>query len=233
MAILNIFRKEIAIICPYCNGILEEPPKTKKKCPNCKNPVYFKVDPYTNKKYYLTEQEVSKIENLQIRYRIEERFYNLFKEYGLKEQYFKKRQADYSEKAKVYYSAFAFINSIFNELKLSHAKKNDFQNLKCMYHSMAYFLHGYNIDNEHNHDFFPYLYESRKMELYDYKSQGKQLGFKGKVEIMTSGKEHSCKKCYELKGKKLTIDEALEKMPIPVKDCENGFCNCDYNLIVD
>jgi phage FluMu protein Com len=228
MSILNIFKKESNIVCPYCNEILEEPPKTKKKCPNCKNPVYFKIDPYSNKQYYLTEQEAPKIEKLQDRYRIEERFYNRFKENDLPERYFKKRQEDYNKKAGGDYSPFAFINSIFNELKLNHTKRNDFFTLKNMYQSMAYFLYEFNVDRGHNHNFFPYLYESRKMELYDYKSQEKQLGFKMKVEIMTSGKGDACNKCYELEGKKFTIDEALEKMPIPVKDCENGFCRCSY-----
>ena len=186
--------------------------------------MYFKIDPYTKKQYYLTEQEIEKIEKLQDRYRIEERFYNTFKEFGLDERYFKKRQTEYDKKAKGNYSPFAFINAIFNELTFDYAKRKDYSSLSSMYHAMAYFLYEFNIDRGHKHNFFFYLYESQKMDLY----YQKQTGFKEKVQIMTSGKGCACSKCYELEGKKFTIDEALEKMPIPVKDCENGFCNCSY-----
>ena len=115
-----------------------------------------------------------------------------------------------------------------NEFIKDYAKRKDYQSLKCMYHTMAYFLYEFNIDRGHEHNFFHYLYESKRMELYDYQSQEREYGQKMKVEIMTSGKEYSCKNCYVLHGKKFTIHEALEKMPIPVKDFENGFCNCDY-----
>jgi len=233
MATLNIFKKKNLIICPYCNENLVEPPKTKKKCPNCKNPVYFKVDPYTKKQYYLNEQEARKIEKLQDRYRIEERFYNRFKDFGLTEQYFKKRQIDYEKKAGRNYLVFAFLNSLFNELTLDYAKRKDYQSLKCMYHAMGYFLYEFNIDRGHNHNFFFYLYESQKMDLYYHKSIEKQTGIKNKVGIMTSGKAYACSKCYELEEKTFTIDEALEKMPIPVKDCGNGFCKCSYFGTVD
>lgn len=230
MEILNIFKREIPIKCPYCNEILVDPPKTKKKCPSCKKPVYFKIDPYTKKTYYLAEPEAMEIEKLQDRFRIEERFYNLFKGFGLTERYFKKRQTDYGEKAKGNYSAFAFVSSLFNELQLELAKKNDFHNLSWINLSMANFLYGYNVDCGHDHDFSPYLYESMKMELYDFKNQERQLNCKLKAEILSGGK---CKKCDELNGKKFTIDEALQKMPLPVKDCENGFCHCTYFETLD
>ena len=233
MAIFNIIKKESIIECPYCNEILKEPPKTKKKCPSCKMPVYFKVTPYTNEKYYLTEQKAKKMEELQDRYRIEERFYNRFKEYGLKEKHFKKRREEYDKKAKGNYSAFAFLNSIFNELILGHSMKNDFYTVRNIYYTMAYFLYEFNVDRGHNHNIFHYLYESKKMELYNYKSQEKQSGHKMKVQIMTFGKGYACNKCHEHEGKKFTIDEALEKMPIPVKDCEKGFCYCSYLEILE
>ena len=87
--------------CPYCGEILENPPKTKKKCPNCKNPVYFIVDPYTNKKYYLTENDAEKINNLKDRYRVEEKFFNQFNEYGLTENHFKQRRNKFEKKPKL------------------------------------------------------------------------------------------------------------------------------------
>lgn len=215
------------INCPYCGEILEHPPKTKKKCPDCKNPVYFRINPYTNKEYYLTENDADKINKLIDRYRIEEKFFNKINEYGLTEKYFKKRRNEYDKKAKGNYSAFAFVNSIFNELSLIEAKKGNWQDLSIMYWSMAYFLFDY------NQNFSSYLYESKKMELYDKKKSEENTEIKYNVQILTDGKGFACEKCFKQEGKIFNIDEALKKMPIPVKDCENGFCRCSYVYNVD
>lgn len=82
----------------------------------------------------------------------------------------------------------------------------------------------------HHQNFFKFLKESSKMELYYEKQQEKQSGIKMKVEIIAAsgGNNPSCDKYLEKNGKKFTIDEALEKMPIPVEDCGNGFCRCMY-----
>ena len=71
-------------------------------------------------------------------------------------------------------------------------------------------------------DFFRVLQESAKCELYHMQDFGIN-----KTEIFTAG-ETSCSKCQSLHGKIFTITKALETMPIPVKDCENGFCRCLY-----
>lgn len=212
--------------CPYCNNALVDPPKTKKKCSECGNTVFFKVDPYTKKEYFLTEDDSIQINLLKERFRIEERFFENFNEYGLTDKLFNKRRENYIKKAKNNYSAFAFVTSIFNELSLQFAKRNDFSKLHNLYYQMARFLADY------KEPFFLYLQESVKMNLYHYKQIEKDTGFKHKVNIMAavSGKNPSCEKCLKQNGKSYTIDEALEEMPIPVKDCENSFCRCLYTL---
>jgi hypothetical protein len=49
--------------------------------------------------------------------------------------------------------------------------------------------------------------------------------------VKISGVEDiSCSECKLLHGKKFTISEALEHMPIPVRECKNyfGYCRCIY-----
>ena len=75
-------------------------------------------------------------------------------------------------------------------------------------------------------DFFRMLQESAKCELYDYQARGID-----KAELLTAG-ETSYSKCQSLNGKIFNVTEALEAMPIPVKDCENGFCRCLYLPII-
>jgi len=55
-----------------------------------------------------------------------------------------------------------------------------------------------------------------------------------KVQIFTQ-QENSCEACRQLENKVFTIEEALEKMPIPCKECtqklydeKRGFCRCSY-----
>lgn len=68
------------------------------------------------------------------------------------------------------------------------------------------------------------LQKSRKGSLLGYKSMGVKT-----VRILSAGNS-SCSKCSELNGKIFTIDEALEQMPIPVRNCDNvyGYCRCLY-----
>jgi len=130
------------------------------------------------------------------------------------------------KKAKNNYSAFSFVTSLFNELSLGFAKKNDYSQLHRLYYQMARFLADY------NEEFFFFLQESAKMNLYSFKQLEKETGLKYKVNIMAAvgSKNSSCSKCTMQNGKSYTIDEAIEKMPIPVKDCENGFCRCLYTV---
>ena len=83
-------------------------------------------------------------------------------------------------------------------------------------------------------DVFHLLQESAKCKLMDYR----QAGLK-KVEVLTAN-QASCDACNKQNRKILTIDEALETMPIPVKECSTevfvdgkGFCRCLYVACVD
>jgi hypothetical protein len=59
----------------------------------------------------------------------------------------------------------------------------------------------------------------------------KQTGIK-KVRISSPG---GCRTCIDLMGKVLTIEDALERMPLPSKECAHGnkdgkpgWCRCGY-----
>ena len=114
-----IFKKKSKAKCPYCGIEVKKTPKKKKKCPNCKEPIYPRTNPYTNKLYYLTEEGKEEMEKIRDRHRAEERFFEEFKEYGLTKKDFEKRRKDYEKKARKLnqeYDTFAFLISVFNEL---------------------------------------------------------------------------------------------------------------------
>jgi hypothetical protein len=109
---------------------------------------------------------------------------------------------------------------LFNQLVL---KANDPASLRMIYYEMALFLY------QEGRDFFDVLQDSAKMRLVEYK----QSGIIKKVKVTTVS--DSCTECQKLKNQIFTIDEALEKMPIPIRNCTHqmkdgqpGWCRCIY-----
>jgi len=111
--------------------------------------------------------------------------------------------------------------SLFHQLIAKN--KNNLHKLKMIYYEMALFR------NEQGKDCSAELQLSHKMQLMMYKKVGIKM-----VKIITCG-TGSCEQCRLLQDKSYTIKEALEKMPIPPKNCTHkmyaknqGFCRCCY-----
>ena len=49
-------------ICPYCGKEIRKAPRKKKRCPDCKEFIYTKANPYTLKKYIVSDEEAKYIE---------------------------------------------------------------------------------------------------------------------------------------------------------------------------
>ncbi len=107
-------------------------------------------------------------------------------------------------------------------------KTKDLHSLKIIYYEMSLFL------NKLGKDCFAVRQQSAKIELMKIK----QDGFI-KVRILTAG-ENSCEACRRLENQVYTIEETLEKMPIPCSACKTklydekrGFCRCCYMAEID
>lgn len=102
-------------------------------------------------------------------------------------------------------------------------KITSLQELKGLYYEKALFL------NDEGRDCFSQLQQSAKVELQYLKKDG----LADKVQILSAG---GCETCKKLDGKVLTIQDALEKMPIPCKECSYklrakdnfSFCRCEF-----
>ena len=141
--------------------------------------------------------------------------------YGVVKQDFEIAKAQLYEKLKQEPSTQDVIWSLFHQL--IEKNKNDFYKLKMIYYEMALYL------NEQGKDCSTELQLSHKMQLMMYKKVGIKI-----VKILTCG-TGSCEQCRLLQDTSYTIKEALEKMPIPPKNCTNkmydenqGFCRCCY-----
>ncbi len=212
-------------ICPHCKKELEQIPQRKKRCPFCKNYIHVRTLPQNRTKVLVTEEEAKKIDLEWEKDNFKNKWIENLKQYGITE-----RDIDISRNqlSKIYgYEANDrdVIWSIFNELV---ARNKDFHDLGMIYFYMALFL------KEEGMDFFSILQESVKMSLIILKCEGRR----NKVRIITA--KNTCKACQLLKDKVFTIDEALDKMPIPCKECtfdsdekQNGWCRCSYVPIID
>jgi len=133
--------------------------------------------------------------------------------FGVKKEFFNNVNQD------PYSTALLHANKIIGDL----SKKNDFQSLSQLYRAMAI------ISDETGHQApHEFLKQSARFSLLSY-----QVRFpNGYITIMASSE--GCEACKSQNGKRLSIKEALETMPIPHKDCSTrwinypGYCRCSY-----
>lgn len=97
------------------------------------------------------------------------------------------------------------------------AKRSDWQQMESIYREQATFL------RREKRDSFQVSYQAMRCNLMHAKSQG-VTG----VRISTSRDDRTCEKCRALEGMAFTIDEAIGKMPLPVKCNEEDWCRCVY-----
>jgi len=206
----NNTEKESEVVCPYCKKVLEQKPQRKKKCPFCNNDIYVRSKQNIFSSTLLTKEDAMAVDWLK----------NL-QNFGIKDNDFINKRRVLSKKFGKEAKSTDVIWGLFNELIL---KTKDLHSLKMIYYEMALFL------NQEGKDCFSVLQQSAKMELMEFK----QEGFIKKVRILTAG-EDSCEACRRLENKVFTIEEALEKMPIPCNECthklydeKRGFCRCCY-----
>jgi uncharacterized Zn finger protein (UPF0148 family) len=205
--------------CPYCGVLIDKEPKGKFKCPTCKEEIHIQKLGDKNKLIKKSEYEAFKSEKKKIAE--ENKYYRFFQYHDLSRSYLERRKIDWFNKFKENANYPDLIWSISNELLNTYAKSNDYFNMKMLYFEMALF------QKKENKKFLHLLQESRKMELYDIRKQmSKEFNYK----VVIVGGELDCQVCKELDGKAFSIKEALDKMPIPPKDCthDKGWCTCCY-----
>ena len=113
-------------------------------------------------------------------------------------------------------------------------KAGDFYSLGTTYYEMANFVKEEGKDNVY---LLKPAYEAKlKFQKEEIKRYRKSKVYTG-VEIVAathSPWNNSCEECMKLNGKIFSIEEALSKNPLPVKNCghECG-CRCVYVPTID
>lgn len=195
--------------CPYCKKELEKIPIRKTKCSNCGKFIYVRNS------ILLTEKGAQEVD---FKKRMQENFNDFNKKYLETKEKLTKKWGFVPKEGDIIWGA-------SNALLSDAISANDWSSAGLIYFEQSLFL--YNIGK----DFFRILQESFKCELRNLQKDDVLEG----VEILT-GRDASCSSCQKLEGKKFSIEEALEKMPIPNETCEfklnpgdqKGWCRCTY-----
>jgi hypothetical protein len=217
--------QEFKALCPYCENILEQFPKRKKKCSYCKQEIFVRTSPLTRCKVLVTEEGSKKIDIELKKISFRNRWIREIEGLGITEKDFYSRKETFFVKNGFEAKDGDVFWSLFNE---SITKTRDLHKSKGIYYLMSLFLH------EEGRDYFATRQLSAKMELM----QERNSSIKLKAKIIAA--KDSCEVCQKLDGRIMSVEEALEKMPVPCKECthtisdnKRGFCRCMYVLIAE
>ena len=195
------FKKNI--LCPYCNQQLGRVPKRKIKCPHCAKPIYVR------KGKLLTEESAEILDWL-----------GYLDRFGITKRKFEISRDELSNKFKTKASVHDTVWYILNKWTAD----NPFTSTT----HFAYREMGRLIWQEGKDD-KPYIEKALHSQLMYYKLEGVK-----QVIVENAGGRNddpsTCPQCAKLHGKKFTIDEAIEKMPIPRSCISESGCRCSYEL---
>jgi len=152
-------------------------------------------------------------------------WFKRLEDFGIKVNDFSDEKIELSRKFGQEAKSTDVIWGLFNGL-ISKTKNQD--SLGMIYYEIALFL------NEEGKDSLEIRRQSQKISLLSLKKSEVVKG----VEILATSE--SCDECQKLNGNKYTLDEALEKMPIPNPNCTytftkkgKPFCRCTYLPVLE
>jgi len=206
--------------CPYCSAPLEKVPQRKTKCPSCGRHIYVRTRPSDGQQILATEDMVKQIDSEWAVLSQQRKYERVLRNSGIDDRECDIAKKELTKKFGELPTPRDIVWKVLNNHVATAMGHKDWHNMKMLYFEQARILY------EEGGSFFPILQETRRCELQNYQSQGLK-----RVEILAG----SCEKCRPLNGKVFTIEEALDTMPIPVKECENenGWCRCTYTPTID
>lgn len=187
----------------------------KTKCPYCFKVIDYEFTrsgkcPHCGQKIILKQGEMITLEELSILESLSK--YQIDKGLFLKER--KQLSRKFGSKASIN-------DTIWSILNKGTSNGNNFE-IGISYFNMA------RLAAEEGKDTKPYTREENKFRLLEIKS----YGFVSKVIIRNANDDNMCEACKKLGGKIMTIEYALENMPIP-NLCTNDICRCWYEAYLE
>jgi uncharacterized Zn finger protein (UPF0148 family) len=206
--------------CPACAAGLRKVPQRKTKCPVCGQFMFVKYSPGNRVKRLVTQAEAEAIEAEWRMYHERER---VTENLGLdKTDYDSVRSlmaAQFGEEQADWNTEYYFLNQ-------SLKRTTDHRERKMLYLRLA--IHS----DKRGLDFKNPLAEMFREELLQHLHNSEiVIG----VEIHKPSLPKVCHVCSDAHGTRLTVDEALQEMPLPHAGCtceglsgRPGYCRCEY-----
>ncbi|MGE5583082.1 MAG: TM2 domain-containing protein [Bacillota bacterium] len=199
--------------CPYCLGILDHQPKQNINCPFCLKKIYFRPKQRIFPGVLLIREDALVLD-----------FVRKLKNFGIDELTFLKKR---EELTAGFGNEINSVDVLWSLLRQAMANTTDPVGLKRINTQTVALL------KELHRNCFDLLQRALKMQLLEYRRDG----YTKKVRIAGSNTD-ACPACRRLAGRIYTIDEALQTMPIPCKECSTnltaeitGFCRCVYQAV--
>lgn len=206
--------------CPYCNHMFDTLPKRKTRCPKCKNDVYVRTKQTLFDTSILTKDDAL----------VADLFKELFESRNINKNLFLNKRKELSKSLNRDVDSVQTIMAICNDLILELIEEENYHEIKMIYYSMALF------QNRRGMPTYDLRREGVKYELL-HMQKNEYVKY---VKITESNIEKTCENCKRLNGKVFSLEEALQTMPIPCKECtfhlfdkNHGFCACYYSYEPD
>ena len=199
-------------ICPYCGESFPSYPKRKRKCPSCGEMVIVKRSSSSGHSILMTEKKALAGDSAWNASSFVRRWTRRLE---ITEEDVRSQQAKLARGCTLR-DALWHIMDQRNYQMLASGEGS-------MFFMMALFLH------EEGKDSLKVMREKARTDLREIRSQSPRYN---RVKVCGG----ACDACRALEGKLLTIEQALETLPVPCPECTNdvnasgrGWCRCWYS----
>lgn len=223
---------ELAPFCPHCGAEIVPPPTRKRKCPHCGEVFLVRTRPENRQRVVVTEAQAAMIDAQWEGVHAENGLRRQVQAYGATEADAARVEANLKAQWGQRPSPADLAWGVANDQVAKLSQAEDWRGLGQLYWQMALQLY-----NE-GHGHFDLAREARRFELLGLRdSPLLQPGMGYGVRVLGC-KENYCGHC--LSDEVMSVDQALERMPIPRADCghhvkghtvapgQPGWCGCTY-----
>lgn len=219
-------RPVVAAACPYCGVILDPPPQRNRKCPACKENIIVRTRRADGAKLFLTAADGRAFDEQRKKEAARNSALRHARNIGIVDHAFQQKEQALAKKwdsdpRDVFWA-------LANEAVISAMKAGDWHRLSMIYWEQALFM------CEQGQPHLDLQREASKSQLREIAATYADLATGGhsfnKVEILGNA---CCDVCRKNHGRRFSIRDALEMLPIPNEACEEDWCNCIWISVVE
>jgi hypothetical protein len=215
------------LFCPHCGAAVSPPPRSKRKCPSCAE-LMLPRTLLDGTKALLTPEQADDLNRQKAELAGERQLVERLEAYGVNKQERREIEAQLQQRWGSIPSKRDVAWTAANRKLTEAAQQDDLQRLANIYWQMALQLY------DEGRDHFKLSQMAKKYELLAMQREEKHQPYKVRVRVLGV-----CPESRALEGRRYTIEEALEEMPIPRADCTwqtsargdksgPGWCACAY-----